>query len=190
MAKSALIVIHEGFEDIETAAPIDVLTRAKVKVTLAGPQAGAVKGAWGTVLVADKAIADIEELHDALVLPGGLKNAQALAADARVLALIRGHLDAGKVVASLCASPALVLAEAAGILKGRCAAGDPSFNDRLAAAGAAVRNQGVCVDGSIITATGPGSAIEFALPIAEALGCGETARQLRAKWLQPAERAL
>lgn len=179
---SALIVIHPGFEDIETAAPIDVLTRVNVQVTIAAPAAGPVKGAWGTTIIADAAIDRATGLYDALVLPGGLKNAQALAADTRVLELVRNHFQNGKIVASLCASPSHVLAEAAGILRGRRATGDPGFDDRLGAAGAVVTKEAVTVDGNLITATGPGSALLFALTIARELGCEECALQLAGRW--------
>lgn len=185
MSKTALIVVHEGFEDIETAAPIDVLTRVKAAVTLAAPAAGPVKGAWGVTLIADAAIGEIDGLYDALLLPGGLKNAQGLASDRRVLELISRHHEAGRIIASLCASPSLVLAEAAGILRGRSATGDPAFDDRLAAAGATATKKAVCVDGKLITATGPGTAIPFALTVAAALGCADEANQLALKWGVP-----
>lgn len=180
---SALIVIHEGFEDVETAAPIDVLTRAKVQVTIAAPARGPVKGAWGTTLVADAGIDEVlPGLYDALVLPGGLKNAQNLAADKRVVELVQTHFQNGRIVASLCASPSHVLAEAAGVLRGRRATGDPAFDDRLGAAGAVVTKEAVTVDGNLITATGPGSALLFALTIARELGGKECALQLAGKW--------
>ncbi len=120
MPKSALVILAEGFEDIEAVAPIDVLTRAGIAVTVAGITPGPVKAAYGTTILptCDFDKARTSE-YDALVFPGAVGNAEALAADFRVVELIRRYNTLGKLVAAICASPSHVLGEAAGILKGK-----------------------------------------------------------------------
>ena len=180
--KTVLVTVAPGFEDIETVAPIDVLTRCGASVTLAAPKAGPVKGAWGATLTADCGFEAVNELFDAIVVPGGLKNAIALAAEKKIVELLRHHFSNNRLVASICASPSHVLGESACLLKGRQATGDPAFDDRLAAAGAILTGRPIAIDGNLITASGPGSALQFALTIAEALGYQKEARSLREKW--------
>jgi protein deglycase len=182
MEKTALIVMADGFEDIEAVAPIDVLTRAGVKVTIASLRPGAVHGAYGSVLLPHKTIDQVDGLFDAIIFPGGRKNAESLAHSDKVIDLAKKHFQAKKLVAAICAAPSHVLAEGAGLLKGRQATGDPGFNDRLAAAGAKVTNAKVTVDGNLITAMGPGAAMEFALALAEKLVSKDTADQFASKW--------
>lgn len=182
MAKRALLIMADGFEDIEAVASIDVLNRAGVNVTVASLKESPVAAAYGTRLLSDITIDKADALYDAIVLPGGRKNAEALAAHAKVVELVRRHFIEGKLVAAICAAPSHVLAEAANILRGRKATGDPAFNDRLAAGGAYVTNQLVTVDGNLITGMGPGAALPFALMIAEHLVGKEIADSYAAKW--------
>lgn len=182
MSKKALIVMADGFEDIEAVAPIDVLNRAGVEVVLAGLQNRPIEAAYGITLVPHTSIDEIDGLYDCVIFPGGRKNAESLAASDRVIEIARKHFDSGKLVAAICAAPSHVLAEAAGILKGRRATGDPGFNDRLAAAGAIVTNEQVTVDGDIITGRGPGAAMLFALMLTEKLAGKEIADQFAGKW--------
>ncbi len=180
--KKALVVLADGFEDIEAVAPIDILTRSGVQVTIAGLTSAPVRAAYGTKLVPDVAIASIRDIYDCIVFPGGRKNAESLAGSAVVIGMAQSHFEDGKIVAAICAAPSHVLGEAAGLLKGKRATGDPGFNDRLAAAGAIVTNEQVTVDGSIVTGMGPGAAMLFGLMLAEKLAGRETADQFAARW--------
>lgn len=182
MAKTALIIMADGFEDIEAVAPIDVLNRAGVKVTIAGLSDAPIRAAYGITLVPHTSVDTIAELYDCIIFPGGRKNAEALAASHKVVSLAKAHLEAGKFVAAICAAPSHVLGEAAGLIKGKRATGDPGFNDRLAASGAIVTNEHVTVDGNIVTGMGPGAAMLFALALAEKLAGKAIADQFAAKW--------
>lgn len=182
MSKKALIIMADGFEDIEAVAPIDVLNRVGVEVTIAGLQNRPIKAAYGIIIVPQMGIDGVEGLFDCVILPGGRKNAESLADSPTVIEKIRRHHDSGKLVAAICAAPSHVLGEAAGILKGKRATGDPGFDDRLAAAGAIVTKEQVTVDGNIVTGNGPGAAMLFALMLAERLAGKEIADQFAAKW--------
>ena len=180
--KRALLLLAEGFEDIEAVTPVDILTRAGVDVTVASLEKGPVKGAYGNTLIADTTIDKIGGLYDCLILPGGLKNAQLLASQGAVIELVKSHFDALKLVAAICASPGFVLAEAAGILAGRKATGDPNLSDMIISGGAEYTDQPVTVDGNIITGMGPGAAMPFALKLAEYLAGREIARSMVQRW--------
>ena len=182
MNKKVLIVLSEGFEDIEAVAVIDVLNRCGVDVTVASLEKGNVKGAYGTRIIPDSEIGSIDENFDGIVFPGGRKNAESLAAHPKVVELVRKFFKSGKMIGAICAAPSHVLAEAAGILKGRPATGDPVFNEMLAAGGAVIKNEPVIIDGNIITAMGPGAALPFALKLAEYLVGKELPRGLAEKW--------
>ena len=182
MAKRALTILADGFEDIEAIAPIDILSRAGVEVTIAGLKPGNIKAAYGTTVAPQTTINGVSGLYDAIIIPGGRHNAEALAAHPRVIELIRHHYENGKIVAAICASPSHVLAEGAGILHGKRATGDPAFNDKLIACEATVTGDTVTVDGNIVTAMGPGAAMLFALMLVEVLVDKQTADGFAAKW--------
>jgi len=181
-AKRALVIISQGCEDIETCAPIDIMNRAGIEVTIASVTGRPTPAAYGSTFVPHCAVAGIDDLFDIVVIPGGGRNASTLAGDEDVVRLVRAHAEDDRFVAAICASPGAVLAQAAGLLKDRRATGDPTFNDRLTAGGATVTNEEVTVDGKIITAMGPGAAIEFGLTIIRLLGYGDVAAHLMGYW--------
>ena len=183
MKKRVLIVLAEGFEDIEAVASIDVLTRAGCEVTVAGLTPGPIAAAYGTTIQPQIPLDQVpESLFDAIFFPGGRRNAQALAASEKVVRLAQRHFQAGKLVSAICAAPSHVLGEAAGVLKGRRASGDPAFNDKLAASGAIITDKMVTVDGNLITGVGPGAAMLFALQLTEYLCGKDVADGYAAKW--------
>jgi 4-methyl-5(b-hydroxyethyl)-thiazole monophosphate biosynthesis len=183
MAKRALVVMAEGYEDVEAVAVIDVLNRVGVDVTVASLDYGPVKAAYGITLVPDTSLDRLEDdLYDAVFFPGGAANAQRLAGEARVQDIAHKHMDAGKLVTAICAAPAHVLGEATGIVKGRKATGDPGFNDKLAKSGAKVTDDDVTVDGNLITGRGPGAALRFGLRVASALVGNDEPDKLAELW--------
>jgi len=181
-APQVLVLVSDGFEDMEAAAPIDVLTRCGMQVTIASLVPGTVKGAWGGNLTPDTVVSACTGVFDAVILPGGAANARHLAQSPEVIDLVQRQVSSERLMAALCASPGCVLAEAAGVLAGRRATGAPGFTAQLAAGGARVTDEDVTVDGRIVTGRGPGAAIEFALTVASMLGASAKVRDLAERW--------
>ena len=68
----ALIILADGFEEIEAFTTIDVLRRAGVDVTVSGLISTVVEGAHKVRTMTDSKITDITpDSFDALILPGG-----------------------------------------------------------------------------------------------------------------------
>lgn len=164
MSKKAVIILADGFEDIEAVAPADVLCRAGIETITAGLNSKSVKGSRGGIRVeADVLLDDITDLPDAVILPGGLPGATGLSKSAKVGEFIKKMNQAGKIIAAICASPALVLTPL-GVLDGKKATGYPGTEKNFTSAIRYV-NDRVATDGNIITSQGPGTALEFSLEI-------------------------
>ena len=99
--------------------------------------------------------------YDYIVLPGGLPGATNLRANERVCELVR-EFAATKHVAAICAAP-FILAEL-GVLEGHRATCFPGFDSNFPE-GCHAGERTVIVDGNIITASGMGQALPFALAI-------------------------
>lgn len=176
-SRSAVIFLAEGFEEVEAVSIIDVLRRGGVEVTLAGVASDSfVVGGHGIAVGVDAVAADVAgHEFDLVVLPGGMPGAENLAACGAVLDAVRGQVEAGRLVAAICAAP-LVLA-AAGVVSGKRVTCYPGFERRLGdvvCTGARVER-----DGLIVTGAGPGAALEFGLALLDALGEGVAAARLR-----------
>lgn len=169
MAKRAVILLAEGFEEIEAITPIDILRRAGVEVILAGisPQDGCVQSARGVLVRVDKRIEELPANFDACILPGGGKGAENLSKSDHVNSLISIMHKEKKIIAAICASPAVVLAPT-GILDNKTATCFPGLQDRFHAS-THYQETPVVVDGTVITSQGPATAIPFALRTVELL---------------------
>jgi 4-methyl-5(b-hydroxyethyl)-thiazole monophosphate biosynthesis len=180
-----LVLLAEGFEEIEAVTVVDVLRRAGLTVTVASLAAGGgvVEGAHGIGLHADRALAQVDVERDgigALVLPGGMPGTRHLAADARVLELVRSFVARGRPVAAICAAP-LVLARA-GVLAGRQATSYPSVRGELAGAEVLGEPAVVTSDG-VVTSQGVGTALAFALELVRQWHGRATAERLAEQML-------
>lgn len=175
MAKMrCLLILAPGFEEIEAITVTDILRRAGMEVVLASLRGSTVESSHGIKLMAD---ARLEELRlkgfDALLLPGGDPGWRHLANSAAVLDAVRAFDADRKLIGAICASP-LVLAKA-GVLERRTATCYPGLESELPRP----RDADVVVDGHIVTARGPGAAMEWALTIVELLAGKSAASQLR-----------
>ncbi len=174
--KKVLVILAEGFEEIEAITPIDVLKRAGLEVTLAGVSSKTVSGAHGIKFQTDILLDDYKGLPDAVILPGGLPGAKNLAESPKVVELVKKMNHEKKIIGAICAAPALVLAPS-GILNGRKATCYPGFEKNFSSE-VSFSLERVIVDGHVITSRGPGSALEFALQLVEILAGKETAKSL------------
>ncbi|MEL6499086.1 MAG: DJ-1 family glyoxalase III [Planctomycetota bacterium] len=174
---TALVLMAEGGEEIETYAPADVLVRAGVDVTIAGVGGLAPVGSRGLPMQAQQLIGAFRgRLFDAIVVPGGDGGARAIAASEEATLRIRHHFDAGRIVAAICASPAIVLGPM-GLLDAKRATGYPSTRGMFPESATYV-NESVVEDGTLITSKGPATAIVFGLAIASRLMGDPKAREV------------
>lgn len=168
---SALLLLAEGFEEIEAVTIIDVLRRGEVSVTTASLAGKHVRGSHEIAVESDTLLDDVNVDHfDALVLPGG-PGAKTLREEPRVLDAIRRAARGGKLVAAVCAAPTAL--EAAGVLAGKRATVYPGHQ----LPSAQVVEERVVEDGNIVTSRGPGTTMAFALKLVERLAGADVAKQ-------------
>lgn len=167
-------LLADGFEETEAVATIDVLRRAGFEVDLVALHDKKVTSSHQIKLFADKHFEDMDG-YDALFLPGGQPGTNNLAAEPKVLDLLRAYHREGKLIAAICAAPT-VLAKA-GILDGKQVTSYPSSNDGRIFAQAAYREDVVVRDGNILTSRGVGTVLPFAYAFVEALGYDSTRLQ-------------
>jgi 4-methyl-5(b-hydroxyethyl)-thiazole monophosphate biosynthesis len=163
MAKNVVVLLAEGFEEVEAITPIDYLRRAGIEVSIASIVSNlSVKGARGITVNADAALKNLKQAWDAVVIPGGMPGASNIAASKEAGALITEMTADGKLVCAICASPAVVLAPL-GLLSGKKFTCYPGMEERVQ--GASWKEDPVVTDGNIITSRGAGTAGAFAIAI-------------------------
>lgn len=185
MAKKAIVLLADGFEDVEAVTPIDYLRRAGIEVTTASisqeltvtSRWGGIKMTAGTTLTA--ILGDNCAEWDAVILPGGMPGAKNLAASKETATLLKAMSAAGKLICAICASPAVVLAPL-GLIDGKkftCYPGMEGDAAGKAQAGCQWSDERVVVDGNIITSRAAGTAGEWAIAIIGALLGGEAGKK-------------
>ncbi|KCZ72841.1 DJ-1 family protein [Candidatus Methanoperedens nitroreducens] len=171
----ALVLMAEGFEEIELSSIVDILRRGGITVTTAGLKGGIITGSRGIKIQPDSSLDSIKELYDIVILPGGSPGYINLGRNKRVLDLVNKYHNEGKIVAAICGAPS-VLAKC-GLLSGRKATIYKGMENELKGAEYVVEQ--VVEDGNIITSQGPGTAIRFALTILKRLTDEEKAGEIQ-----------
>jgi 4-methyl-5(b-hydroxyethyl)-thiazole monophosphate biosynthesis len=171
--KKALILVFDGFEEIEAITIIDVLRRAGISVDTVGITGIQVTGSHNVRMMLDKKLLDIDpDQYDALIIPGG-PGATGLSRSAKLMEIITKMYNSNKLVAAICAAPA-VFAKA-GILDNKKATIYPGMERELPYP----RDERVVVDENVITSQGPGTAMEFALAIVRTLAGADAVVRLK-----------
>jgi len=166
------LFLDNGFEEIEAVTTIDLLRRAGIPLTTVSITGiPVVQGAHKIAVEADGLMDNID-FSDAetLILPGGQTK---LDACAELCDLLRKHNDENKLIAAICAAPAVL--GKLGILKGKQATCYPGFEDALGESyvgGLVVESQ------NIITAKGPGLSSDFAFCLIEKLAGSDAADRI------------
>lgn len=172
--KKVAFLLTRGVEQVELTSPREALDEAGATTVIVSPSEGTLQAMNGDWEHADEFTVDVPvsqarvDDFDALVLPGGTLNADALRLDEDAVELVKAFFAADKPVAAICHAP-WILAES-GVAKGRKLTSFISTKTDLVNAGASWEDSEVVVDGNLITSRNPGDLDAFNSAIATALG--------------------
>ena len=152
------VVATDGVEQVELTKPVEALRQSGAEVTVVSPKSGQIQGMNhdkpADKLQVDATLADAKpEQFDALLLPGGVANPDALRIDPKAVAFVRHFVDSKKPIASICHGP-WTLIEAGGV-KGKKMTSWPSLKTDLTNAGANWVDETAVVDGLLVTSRKP-----------------------------------
>ena len=173
-----MIPLAEGFEETEAITIIDLLRRAQIEaITFSLTKEKLVKGSHDIYVQADFAINEIKkEDFSGIVLPGGMPGSIHLRDSDEIIDFINYFNSKNLLTAAICAAP--IALNKAGVLKGKSACCYPGIENQLT--DVIISNDGVCIDGNIITAKGIAFTISFSLEIIKFLVGEETANKISA----------
>ena len=175
--KKALVLLAEGFEEVEALSVIDALIRGGVKcVTASVTDDLKVISTHKIKIIADRLLSDVkDEIFDLVFLPGGMPGSINLAQSFDVNEVVIKHAQ-DRLVAAICAAPAVVLGPA-GLLEGKKATCYPGCDSYFS--GFEFSKDGVVVDGNIITAKSAAYAWPLGFKLVEILEGVDAANKVK-----------
>ncbi|MBM6400628.1 type 1 glutamine amidotransferase domain-containing protein [Phycicoccus sonneratiae] len=168
----AFLVATEGIEQVELTEPWNAVEEAGHTPVLVSTESGQVQAFnhldKGDTFPVDVTVAEAEVGdYDALVLPGGVANPDALRTDADAVSFVRTFVESGKPVAAICHAPwTLVEAD---VVRGRTLTSWPSLQTDLRNAGATWQDEELVVDDNLVTSRNPDDLPAFTKALVEAL---------------------
>jgi len=164
--RRVLCLVGDDYEDLELWYPKLRLEEAGASVVLAGEHAAHVyRGKHSYPGRSDAAVAELRgEDFDGLVIPGGWMPDK-LRRDPAVLGLTRHFAAGGKLVASICHGPWIMIS--AGVCRGFRMTSTPGIKDDLINAGAEWVDAAVVVDRNYITSRRPSDLPAFGAALVE-----------------------
>ena len=173
--KVAFLVASEGIEKVELVDPWQAVTDAGHTAVLLSPDSGSVQ-LYEHLDKADTRTVDAEvgsvsaDDYDALVLPGGVANPDALRLDGDAVAFVKAFIESGRPVAAICHAPwTLIEADA---VRGKRITSWPSLRTDLRNAGAEWVDEQVVTDGNLITSRNPDDLPAFIGALLESVNHG------------------
>ena len=183
MTHKILVCIAPGTEEMEAITAVDILVRAGYEVTtasVASDGALTMKASRGVILTADKKLVDVaDDEFDCIVLPGGLEGSECFRDSPLLVETVKQQKYDGKLVAAICAAPALVL-QHHNIYPEAIMTCHPAFMENIPEEKRRVKRVVTDVLNNLITSQGPGSALEFAMEIVIQLSGKEKAAEVAA----------
>lgn len=174
--KKVLVLLADGFEEVEALSVVDVLRRGNVDCKICSIGREFVRGTHDIIVKSDCHIKNInKDEYDAVVLPGGLPGAENLKID-DVKDLVVEFNNNEKIVAAICASPGTL--EYFGILDGKRCTSYPGCIEDVEKVDY-IEDKAVVVDKNIITSRGPATSLLFGMEILKQLGKEKEADDLK-----------
>ncbi|RXK34411.1 oxidative-stress-resistance chaperone [Arsenophonus endosymbiont of Bemisia tabaci Asia II 3] len=172
MSPTVLVCLAHGSEEIEAVTVIDLLTRAEIPVTTASTEDNGelvLTCSRGVKIVANTQLVNIiDQDFAASVLPGGLKGAEAFRDNPLIIEKIRQSHHQGKIIAALCAVPAIVL-EHHNLFPIGNMTGYPALQNKIASHKRVDYRVYYDERAKLLTSQGPATAIDFSLKLIELL---------------------
>lgn len=178
--KKVAFLLTDGVEQVELTSPWQAVRDAGGEPTLVAPASGRLQGYNGTdkgdTFEVDLTVAEAKAGdYDALVLPGGVVNADHLRVDEDAQRFARSFFEQHKPVASICHAPWLLIE--AGVLGGRNVTSYHTLRTDLVNAGAHWTDQEVVVDQGLVTSRNPDDLPAFNAKLVEEIAEGQHAGQ-------------
>lgn len=188
MSPTVLVCLAHGSEEIEAVTVIDLLTRAEIPVTTASTADNGelvLTCSRGVKIVADTQLVNIiEQDFTAIVLPGGLKGAEAFRDNPLIIEKIRQSHHLGKIIAAICAVPAIVL-EHHNLFPIGNMTGYPALQSKIASHKRVDCRVYYDERVKLLTSQGPATAIDFSLKLIELLVGKKKAAEVASQLVLP-----
>lgn len=173
--KKVAILVTNGFEQSEFTGPRDALLGAGVSVTVVSLEKGEIQGMnhdkKADLFTVDKVVTDVAASDfDALMLPGGVMNPDALRGDENVVTFVRDFFKDAKPVFAICHGPQVLIS--AGVVKNRTLTSFKTVRVDLENAGARWVDESVVVDDGLVTSRSPDDLPDFNRKMLEELAEG------------------
>lgn len=152
------ILATDGFEQVELTEPRRALDAAGALTAVVSPKDPQIRGwnhtEWGQEIAVDHALSDADTKdYDALLLPGGVMNPDALRMQPQAVAFVKAFFDAGKPVAAICHGPWTIVES--GVAANYRMTSWPSLKTDIKNAGGEWVDREVVVDGNLVTSRKP-----------------------------------
>ena len=152
--RKVAVLATDGVEQVELTAPWQALKEAQADITLVSVKPGEIQGfineEKADTFHVDRIAKEVTARDfDALVIPGGVRNTEALRANADVVELVRGFMEADKPVAAICHAPRLLVE--ADAVQGRTLTSHPEIADEIRDAGGSWVDKQASVDQRLLT---------------------------------------
>lgn len=158
------ILATDGFEQVEMVEPRKALDAAGAVTTVVSPKDGRIQGMnhhdKGDTFPVDRPLDSADEKHfDALLLPGGVINPDALRMNPKAVKFVRAFFDAGKPIAAICHGPWMLVET--GIVDGYRITSWPSLQTDVRNAGGDWVDEANVTDRQITTSRKPADIPRF-----------------------------
>lgn len=174
--KRVAFLLTDGFEDSELTSPWDAVTAAGAEAVLISTGSGTIAGKKGHEATVDLTSTDANSADfDALMLPGGVANADKIRMDEDAVRFARGFFEQHKPVGVICHG-AWILADA-DVLRDRTVTSYPSLKTDLRNAGATWVDEEVVVDAGLVSSRTPKDLPAFNAKLVEEIEEGAHAGQ-------------